>query len=74
MSVGLIEILIYILSSLLLIITSKSGSSLLLVSIVNLVEKFIELRISNNKFVLILVLSKGIWQSSRNLHRFCKTN
>ena len=51
--------------SLLLLIISKNDSSLLLVSIVNLVEGLIALRIFNNLFGSILVLSKGVSQPSR---------
>ena len=50
----------------LLITISKNGSSLLLVSIVNLMVGFIELRISNNLFASMIVLSKGVIQSSKN--------
>ena len=50
----------------LLITISKNGSSLLLVSIVNLMVGFIESRISNNLFASMIVLSKGVIQSSKN--------
>ena len=72
MSLGLKNI--HILSSFLLIRIPKNGSLLLLVSIEKLTEGFIEFRIFNNLFGSILVLSKGVWQSSRNRHEFSKTN
>ena len=49
---------------------SKNGSSLSLVSVVNVTEGLTELRICNNLCGSVLVLSAGVTQSSRKRDQF----